>query len=424
MSSESGGDAHGAVLCYDFIMPFDFEPRSAAFIADPYPALAQARLHAPLFRSAALGGWVAARHADCKALLKDPRLSADRMSPFFGHLQGQAREDVATLEAMMKRWAVFVDPPVHTRLRGLMNKAFGPRAIEGLAPMIARRVDRLIDGLEGQNRVDFIREFAYPLPAFVIADLLGVPEEDVDLLKQWSDDLGAFVLTARASPDKYTRAEAAAKQMQLYFGDLVKARRKQPGGDAASWLIASADADASMDADELTASCVLLLFAGHETTTHLLGNGLWALLSHPEQEQTLRRRVDDDAFVEGAVEEMLRWDGPSLAQVRVASQPIDWNGAVLATGDRVFLMLAGAARDDAVFADAERFDVARDAGAHMAFGYGIHFCVGAPLARLEGRIAFRRLLKRLPRLALAAQKLEWSDNLVVRGLHRLEIEIG
>ena len=406
-------------------MPFDFEPRAASFIADPYPALAQARLQAPLFRSAALGGWVAARHADCKALLKDARLSADRMSPFFGHLQGPARADVATLEAMMARWAVFVDPPVHTRLRGLMNKAFGPRAIEGLAPLIAGRVDKLIDALEGRGRVDFIREFAYPLPAFVIADLLGVPADDVGLLKQWSDDLGAFVLTARASPDKYARAEAAAKQMQLYFGDLVKARRRRPGADAASWLIAAADANDAMDENELTASCVLLLFAGHETTTHLLGNGLWALLLHPAQEQTLRRHLDDDAFVSGAVEEMLRWDGPSLAQVRIAGADIDWHGTHLAKGERVFLMLASAARDETVFGDAARFDVGRpDASAHLAFGYGIHFCVGAPLARLEGRIAFRRLLQRLPRLALAAQKLEWSDNLVVRGLHRLEIEIG
>jgi cytochrome P450 len=305
-----------------------------------------------------------------------------------------------------------------------MNKAFSPRAIESLAPAIQARVDALIDGFAGQTRIDFIREFAYPLPACVIADLLGVPTGDVDLLKRWSDDLGAFVLTARATPDKYTRAEAAAKEMQNYFDALVASRRVAPGTDAASWLIEAADAIAAMDGAELSATCVLLLFAGHETTTHLLGNGMWALLTHPSELAALRANLGDDAFVAKAVEEMLRWDGPSLAQVRIAREDIDWNGATMRRGERVFLMLASAARDESVFADADRFDVARDDGAHMAFGYGIHFCIGAPLARLEGRIAFKRLLQRLPGLALAAQKLEWSDNLVVRGLHRLDIEIS
>jgi len=405
-------------------MAFNFEPRSAAFIADPYPALAQARSAASLFHSKKLGGWVAAGFADCKALLKDPRLSTDRMTPFFGHLPPQARDAVATLEAMMKRWAVFVDPPIHTRLRGLMNKAFSPRAIESLAPAIQARVDTLIDGFADRPQIDFIREFAYPLPACVIADLLGVPIADVDLLKRWSDDLGAFVLTARASPDKYVRAEAAAKEMQSYFDALVAARRMKPGTDAASWLIEAADAIAAMDGPELTATCVLLLFAGHETTTHLLGNGLWALLTHPAELATLRAHVDDDAFVAGAVEEMLRWDGPSLAQVRIAREDIDWNGARLRQGERVFLMLAGAARDPNVCEAPDRFDVSRADMPHLAFGYGIHFCIGAPLARLEARIAFQRLLVRLPKLALVPGPLDWSDNLVVRGLHRLEIAIG
>ena len=405
-------------------MAFDFEPRSAAFIADPYPALAQARAAAALFHSKALGGWVAAGFADCKALLKDPRLSADRMTPFFGHLAPSARDAVATLEAMMKRWAVFVDPPVHTRLRGLMNKAFSPRAIESLAPAIQARVDALIDGFEGRAQIDFIREFAYPLPACVIADLLGVPIADVDLLKRWSDDLGAFVLTVRASPDKYVRAEAAAKEMQSYFDALVTARRAKPGTDAASWLIEAADAIAAMDGPELTATCVLLLFAGHETTTHLLGNGLWALLAHPAELARLRAHIGDDAFVAGAVEEMLRWDGPSLAQVRIAREDIDWNGTKLQRGARVFLMLAGAARDPSNCEAPDRFDLSRAETPHLAFGYGIHFCIGAPLARLEARIAFQRLLARLPHLALVPEPLEWSDNLVVRGLHRLEIEIG
>jgi cytochrome P450 len=405
-------------------MPLDIDPRAADFIADPYPALAAIRGVQPVFRSAALGGWVVTRHADCKALLKDPRLSADRMGPFFGHMPPDRRARVARLEATVTRWAVFVDPPDHTRLRGLMNKAFSPRAIEGLGPLVARRVDALIEAFAGRERIDFIREFAYPLPATVIADLLGVPLEDVDLLKRWSDDLGAFVLTARATPDKYERAEAAAREMEGYFGDLVAARRVKPGEDAASWMIGAADRDARMSSEELVATCVLLLFAGHETTTHLIGNGMWSLLTHPHEMARFRDRAHDPAFVEGAVEEMLRWDGPSLAQVRVARDRLDWQGASFEPGDRIFLMLAAADRDPDVFAEPDRFDLARDPNPHLAFGFGIHFCVGAPLARLEARIAFPRLLARLPRIALAPQTLRWSDNLVVRGLHALELDLG
>lgn len=404
-------------------MPLDLDPAGAGFIADPYPSLAEARARRPIFRSAALGGWVVTRYADCRALLKDQRLSADRMSPFFGHMPAERRGRVERLEAMVTRWAVFVDPPDHTRLRALMNKAFNPRAIEGLAPMVLKRVDALIDAFPAEGRLDFIREFAYPLPATVIADLLGVPLEDVDLLKRWSDDLGAFVLTARATPDKYERAESAAREMEAYFGDLIEARRARPGEDAASWMIGAADRDARMSREELVATCVLLLFAGHETTTHLLGNGLWALLTHPAEMARLRARRSDPDFVEGAVEEMLRWDGPSLAQVRVARECVEWQGAVFEPGDRIFLMLASANRDGDVFADPDRFDLSRTPGQNLAFGYGIHFCVGAPLARLEGRVAFPRLLERLPHVALAPQALRWSDNLVVRGVHSLEIDI-
>lgn len=404
-------------------MPFDLDPAGADFIADPYPSFAQARAAMPIFRSAALGGWVVTRYADCRALLKDPRLSADRMGPFFGHMPADRRRQVGRLEATVTRWAVFLDPPDHTRLRTLMNKAFNPRAIEGLEPLVRRRVDALIDAFPADGRIDFIREFAYPLPATVIADLLGVPLADVDLLKRWSDDLGAFVLTARATPDKYARAETAAREMEQYFGDLVAARRRNPGEDAASWMIGAADRDARMSSEELVATCVLLLFAGHETTTHLLGNGLWALLTHPQQMSRLRARSGDAAFVEGAVEEMLRWDGPSLAQVRVARERVTWRDWVFESGERVFLMLASANRDGEIFGDPDRFDLSRKPAQNLAFGYGIHFCVGAPLARLEGRVAFPRLLDRLARIDLVPQRLRWSDNLVVRGLHALEIDI-
>jgi cytochrome P450 len=379
-------------------MPFDLDPSDPGFIADPFPALARLRDGPALRRSAGLGGWIAFRHADCKALLKDPRFSADRMTPFFGHMAPEKRAGTQALEGTVTRWAVFADPPDHARLRGPMNRAFNPRAIEGLAPKIAARVDALIDALKAKPRADFIRDFAYPLPATVIADLLGVPFADVDLLKRWSDDLGAFVLTARATPDKYARAEAAAKEMRDYFGALIDERRVRPREDAASWLIATSDREQRLTPDELVATCVLLLFAGHETTTHLLGNGLNALFANPNEMARLRTHKNDPGFVATAVEEMLRWDGPSLAQVRIAAEDV---------------------------ADPDRFDAARDPNPHLAFGFGLHFCVGAPLARLEARIAFPKLLAAFADIRpIEGAGRVWSDNLVVRGLHELEVALA
>lgn len=302
-----------------------------------------------------------------------------------------------------------------------MNRGFTTSAVAALRPKIAAIVDGLVDDLLARgDEADFIETFAYPLPATVIAALLGVPLEDVELLKRWSDDLGSFVLASRLSPDKYSRANAAIREMSAYFGDLVEDRRRRPGEDVASALVAAQQRGDFMSRDELVAACVLLLFAGHETTTHLLGNGLLALLRHPDQMQRLRETDGDEALAASAVEEMLRWDGPSLAQVRVVAADYELGGRMMKTGDRVFQILAAANRDPAIFADPDRFDIGRGNNRHLTFGFGIHFCLGAPLARLEGQIAFPILLRRLKRIELAAPP-NWSDSIVVRGLNRLEV---
>ncbi|MFN4312453.1 MAG: cytochrome P450 [Ferrovibrio sp.] len=402
-------------------MTVQFDAHNAAVIADPYPALARLRQDDPVHWSDRLGGWMLTRHDDIRASLRDPRLSSDRMRPFFAHLPDETRTGLADLDAHMALWAVFNDPPVHTRLRGLMNRAFTSSAVAALRPQIATIVHGLVDDLLQRREADFIQAFAYPLPATVIAALLGVPQQDVELLKRWSDDLGSFVLTSRLSPDKYARANAAIAEMNAYFGELVEERRRTPREDVATGLVMAAERGDFLSRDELVAACVLLLFAGHETTTHLLGNGLLALLRHPDQMQMLRDRRDDSALVANAVEEMLRWDGPSLAQVRVAADDYELRGKVMRKGARVFQMLAGANRDPEVFADPDRFDITRaDSSRHVTFGFGIHFCIGTPLARLEGQVAFPILMERLGDIALAAPP-DWSDSIVVRGLNRLQI---
>lgn len=402
-------------------MTVQFDAHNAAVIADPYPALARLRQDDPVHWSKRLGGWMLTRHDDIRTSLRDPRLSSDRMRPFFAHLPGDTRAGLTDLEAHMALWAVFNDPPVHTRLRGLMNRAFTSSAVAALRPRIETIVHGLVDELLQKREVDFIRSFAYPLPATVIAALLGVPQADVDLLKHWSDDLGSFVLTSRLSPDKYARANDAVVEMNEYFGALVEERRKQPREDVTTGLVMAAERGDFLNRDELVAACVLLLFAGHETTTHLLGNGLLALLRHPDQMRKLRDGRGDPALVANAVEEMLRWDGPSLAQVRVVADDYELRGKVMRKGDRVFQMLAAANRDPEIFAEPDCFDIARaDSSRHVTFGFGIHFCIGAPLARLEGQVAFPILLERLGDIALAAPP-DWSDSIVVRGLNRLPV---
>ena len=396
--------------------------RSPQFIADPFPVLAELRRRDPVHWNDSLGGWVLTRYQDVREGLRDKRLSADRIRPFLDHLDAADRSRIAELGDTLAMWAVFTDPPVHTRLRGLMNKAFTTRAIEGLAPNIQAIVDELLDAVVTEGRMDAIRDFAYPLPATVIADMLGVPRRDVDSLKQWSDDLAAFVLTSRANPDRYRVAALSIREMVAYFEELVEIRRRDPGDDVTSGLIAAHQAGDRLSVAELVANSILMLFAGHETTTQLIGNGLLALLRHPDELARLKARRHDRAAVRNAVEEMLRFDGPTLASVRVVDRRFELDGKPLAPGERVFLFNAAANRDPAVFPEPDRFAIDRpEAARNVAFGYGLHFCIGAPLARLEGEIAFATLLDRLDDLALVQPTPDWSDSLNVRGVHALEV---
>ncbi|MSP87446.1 MAG: cytochrome P450 [Alphaproteobacteria bacterium] len=399
-------------------MPVAYDPRLPAEIADPFPSFARLRLTDPVHRSDVLGGWVLTRYADCRAALNDKRLSADRITPFRDHLQPSARERVADLLRLLGQWAAFTDPPVHSRLRGLMNKAFTPRAIERLRPGIQALVDRLIDPILGTSEIELIRDFAYPLPATVIAAMIGVPRADLDTFKRWSDDLAAFVGNSLATPDKRDRAQAGAVEMTAYFRALAGEHRRQPQDDILSGLIAATEDGDRLSEDELVATCVLLLFAGHETTTNLIGNGMLALLRHPDQ---WTRLAADPSLIESAVEEMLRYDGPTMAMTRIALEDVCYGEHIIERGDRLYLMLNAANRDPEIFPAPDRFDVGRVDNRHISFGYGIHYCLGAPLARLEATIGMSSLLARLPGLSLATDRPEWSDSLVLRGVKALPL---
>ncbi|MEZ5651674.1 MAG: cytochrome P450 [Burkholderiaceae bacterium] len=400
-----------------------YDPSDPATIADPYPALARLREHDPLHFNPHLRAWFVTRYDDNKALTQNMALSSDRLRPFFGAMDEDQRASIGHIIRYLSRWMVFTDAPDHTRLRKLASAAFSVRLMNAMGPLVERRVDLLLDGLHGRDAIDFIAEFAGPLPALVIMDMLGVPEGELVRIKDLSDRMALFIGSARVSPEKYAIAEAATREMAAFFIDLIAARRGHPRNDLISDLIAARDPDNgdTLSDDELVATCVLLLFAGHETTTSLLSNGLLALLRFPEQLALLRERPD---LAADAVEEFLRFDGPNLAQGRVLAEPVELHGKTMQPGDRAFLMLAAANRDPAVFASPDRLDIACERAPHLAFGWGRHICLGFPLARLEATIAFPRVLARWPAIWLTGDPLPWHRSMVFRGVSAMPLRLA
>lgn len=402
----------------------EFDPRTPEAIADPYRTLRPYQEQAPVFWSDHLGGWCVTRYDDVRNAFRDPRLSSDRIRPFMAQAKAEIREIVKPLGENLTLWMVFNDPPDHTRLRELANKAFTSRAVEALRPDIEKIVDNLLDEIEAKpgREFDFIFDFAYPLPATVIATMLGVPQKDVDLLKKWSDGLAKFVLTSRSDPDRYRVAAEGMQEMTEYFRGFIEDHAKRDEDDITTGLIKARDEGDKLTAEELVAMVVLLLFAGHETTTQMLANGTRGLLESPEQWRDLYEHRDDVKVVRNAVEEVLRWDGPSMSMIRVAGEDFDWYGNKVKQGDRVFLFMCSANRDPRVFDDPDKLDIRRKAAKqNIAFGYGIHFCIGAPLARLEGEIAFPKILERFPTLKLAEADPPWSDSILTRGMLRMPV---
>ncbi len=389
---------------------------------DPYRAYARLRAEDPVHWSESLNAWVLTRYDDVMAAQRDRRFSADRATPFADRMDATARPDVARMGRVLARWMVFSDAPRHPALRRLTLEAFTPTAVESLRPRIAALVDRLLDDMAAAGpNCDLIADFAYPLPAIVIAHVLGVPDRDIDRFRAWSDDIAGVVGGALRDPDRLERGAAALAALDGYLEHTVAERRRTGAtGALVDKLIAARDADAALSEEELVANCALLLFAGHETTTNLIGNGIQLLLERPEQFAALR---SDPTLAAGAVEEILRYEGAAHAISRVAAEDVELRGKRIARGDRVFLMLGAANRDPEAFDQPERFDIRRSRNRHLAFGYGPHFCVGAPLARLEGEIALNRLVARFPGMALRERQAAWEPYFVLRGLSRLPLAL-
>lgn len=405
--------------------PLAWPPADAATAADPFPMFARLRDEDPCHWSPTLKGWVLTRHADVKAACADAqRLSSDRLRPFFDSLpEGDAGRSAA-LAHWLARWMVFKDPPEHTRLRRVTSRVFGAKAFAAARPTVEAVTARLLEDLGERERFDFIAGFAGPLPCLVIMVLLGVPEADLPEMKRLSDAIALFIGSARASDDRYSAAADATHEMAERFRALAAARRTVPAPDLLSELVhlKAEDGSPALGEDDLVATCVMLLFAGHETTTNHLANGLAALLRFPAQMQRWRA---EPALAARAVEELLRFDGPSGAQVRIVAEPFTLHGRALEPGQRVLLLLNAANRDERAWPEPETLDLAREGAPHLAFGWGIHLCLGFALARLEGQVALPAVLARWRHIEpdVSAPAPRWLDSLVFRGMDALPLVV-
>jgi len=399
-------------------MSLAYRPDDPGTLADPFPLYRRMQEEDPAHWSTQLRAWVLTRYEDVKAACLDLSLSSDRLTPFFAASPEAGR--MAALQSCLTRWMVFRDPPDHTRLRRLAARVFNVRSIQALRPGIESTTHWLLERIGERESFDFVAEFASPLPALVIMDMLGVPRGDLARLKELSDEMALFIGSAREARGKYDRADQATREMMEFFRALVMKRRAQPTTDLLSALVHLEDDGERLSEEELVATCVLLLFAGHETTAHHIANGLQVLLRFPEELECLRK---DPSIAPAAVEELLRYDGPIGAQVRIVQTERELHGRKLKPGDRVFLMMNAANRDPRAFPDPDRLDLRRHGVPHLTFGFGAHICLGFPLARLEGQVALSAVLARWKHLSLANDEpLQWIDSMVLRGVQALPVK--
>ncbi len=399
--------------------------------ADPYPHYARIREHAPLFRST-MGNWIVTRFAHCQQVLRAPQFgkgseldTTDRRRLARWGIPAEETEEF--LSFFGRRQSILtLNPPDHTRLRGLVARAFTPSTVEALRPHVVALCDGLLDTLAelaaGGGSVDIMNELAFPLPVAVIGELLGVPVPD---RPQFQSLVRAAtrILEPVSTLDDLRGARAARVTMEQYFESLITERRRQPADDLLSELIAVSDGSDRLTQDEVVSTAILLFAAGFETTTNLIGNGLWALLNHPDQLARLRASVDDPVAVQRAIEELLRWDSPVQLDGRMALRPTEIEGQPIAPGELVMTLLGAANRDPRRFPEPEVLDLGRDDGPPMSFGSGIHYCLGAALARLEGQVCFGRLLSRFKDLEPGEDGIAHRDSITLRGLARLPVDL-
>ncbi|MFF8672545.1 cytochrome P450 [Streptomyces sp. NPDC015242] len=398
-----------------------FDPWDPAFLADPYPAYAELRARGRVHWFEPTGQWLVPHHADVSALLRDRRLGRTYQHRFtheeFGRTPPPPEHE--PFHTLNDHGMLDLEPPDHTRIRRLVSKAFTPRTVERLKPYVRDLADELVAALVERGGGDLLKDVAEPLPVAVIAEMLGIPESDRAPLRPWSADIcGMYELNP--SPETAVRAVRASVEFSGYLRELIAARRKEPGEDLVSGLIAAHDEGDRLTEQEMISTCVLLLNAGHEATVNATVNGWYALFRNPAQLESLRA---DHALVPSAVEELMRYDTPLQLFERWVLDDIEIAGTTIPRGAEIALLFGSANHDPEVFADPGRLDLARADNPHISFSAGIHYCIGAPLARIELTASLGALLAKAPTLRLAAEP-QRKPNFVIRGLEGLSVEVG
>ncbi len=394
------------------------------YLSNPYPLYQQLRETDPVFWDEEQRGcWVLTTYADVTASLRDLRFSAQRMRIETGWIPAELTERLESPISALTRQILVLDPPDHTRLRGLVSRAFTPRMVEQLRPRIQQLVDELLAPAQEQGQIEVISELAYPLPAMVIAEMLGVPAEDRERFTQWTTDFGMLIEVLDGGgreniAQQVTQSLQGVNECLEYFRDMLRKPRERSQETLLQVMQQTQEQGEMLNEEELLGNCVLLLTAGHGTTTHLIGNGLLALLRHPEQMEQLR---DDPALLPTAVAELLRYDSPVQLTSRVATENLSIRGKEITAGQEVLLCLGAANHDPAQFAHPETLDLRRQENRHLVFGQGIHFCLGAPLASVEAEIAFGAFLRTCAHPCLATETVDHFPSQVFRGLTALPL---
>lgn len=394
---------------------------SPDLLADPYPLYHAIRATQPtvwLDYGNGTAFWMLTRYADCEAALRNPQLG--RWDNTVGRDEWRRQHNVepTPVQRVLEEWMLFRNPPDHTRLRALVTKAFSPRRIDALRERIEVISNELLDRVEAKGCFELIDDYAVRVPVRVISEMMGVPYDDFETFREWTEGMGG-IIDFNPPADEIARAMAAAAPFTAYFTELIEQHRRQPQDDLLSALIEAEDQGDKLSEEELMAQCILLLVAGHETTKNLIGNGVLALLQHRAQWDKLRA---DPSLIRNAVEELLRYDSPVQATSRMAIADTEINGTPVKQWQTVMITLAAANRDPEMFSEPDAVNIKRPDVKPLSFGAGIHYCVGAPLARLEGQIAINTLAQRFPNLRLTDALVAWQPHFTLRGLKRLNLE--
>ena len=400
-----------------------FDPADMNTVRNPHPLFARLRKEEPVHWSEPMSAWVVTSYdLSSEVLTMNHLYSAERLTQVKKHLPSAAKSAAEQILRWLGHWMVFRDPPDHTRLRRHMATVLNPEVFDTFHDRVSDIANMLLDKIPKGESVNFLQEFAIMLPGMVVMDLLGVDRSRFLEVKKWSDDMMLFIGSARGVPDKYERAKSGAIAMGTLFQGMIEERRKAPNGDVLSQLIHSEINGRSMTDDELVGSMMMVLNGGHETTANLIDNTMMALANNPDQFKLLK---ENPALIDTAVEEFLRYDSPILSIGRVVKENVELGDKQLQAGERVFSMLLSANRDEEIFTNPHQLDITRDPNPHMAFGKGPHFCMGTPLARIEGKIVLQAIMARYESITLDEDMstVPWINSMVTRGPSRLQVTL-